>query len=77
MLLYEQSYSLPHYTQGKLVYSFLGEVPDVTVDIHKSYSTFEQWVGVSLSAKNKRQLWIPEGFAHRFLTLADAEVFFV
>ena len=64
-------YQLEPYAQGKLVRCVVGEVFDVAVDIRKSSSTFGKWVGVSLSAENKRQLWIPEGFAHGFLTLKD------
>ena len=63
--------------QGKLVRTIVGEVFDVAVDIRKGSATFGHWVGVTLSAENKRQFWVPEGFAHGFLALSDiAEVLY-
>ncbi|HCN5655473.1 TPA: dTDP-4-dehydrorhamnose 3,5-epimerase, partial [Escherichia coli] len=70
-------YQLEPYAQGKLVRCVVGEVFDVAVDIRKSSPTFGKWVGVNLSAENKRQLWIPEGFAHGFIALEEgSEVFY-
>ena len=61
--------------QGKLVRVVRGEVFDVAVDLRKSSSTFGQWVGAHLSAENKRQFWVPEGFAHGFIVLSEEAEF--
>ena len=64
-------------TQGKLVRAAVGSVYDVAVDIRKSSPTFGQWVGCILSAENKKQLWVPPGFAHGFVVVSDvAEVLY-
>ncbi|HFK4480620.1 TPA: dTDP-4-dehydrorhamnose 3,5-epimerase [Citrobacter sedlakii] len=68
-------YQAEPYAQGKLVRCIVGEVFDVAVDIRKDSQTFGHWVGVNLSANNKRQLWIPPGFAHGFLTLSEVAEF--
>jgi dTDP-4-dehydrorhamnose 3,5-epimerase len=64
-------YQLPPFAQGKLVRVVAGRVWDVAVDIRKSSLTFGQWFGLELSGQNKKQLWIPPGFAHGYLTVED------
>lgn len=64
-------------TQGKLVRTIAGEIFDVAVDIRRSSPTFGQWVGARLSGENKKQIWVPVGFAHGFLVLSEmAEVLY-
>ena len=64
-----------HQPQGKLVHVIAGEVFDVAVDLRRSSPTFGKFVSMVLSAANKKQLWIPEGFAHGFLVLSEAAEF--
>ena len=68
-------YQLPPKAQGKLVRVTQGEVFAVAVELRQSSPTFGKWVGEILSADNKKQMWIPEGFAHGFLTLSDTAEF--
>lgn len=62
-------------TQGKLVRATAGAVFDVVVDLRRSSPAFGKWMGLELSAENKRMLWVPSGFAHGFLTLTDTADF--
>ena len=66
-----------NYPQGKLVRVLSGEIFDVAVDLRRSSPTFGKWVGEKLSSLNKKQLWIPEGFAHGFYVMSgEAEIFY-
>ncbi|EJW0437551.1 dTDP-4-dehydrorhamnose 3,5-epimerase, partial [Escherichia coli] len=65
----------PPFEQAKLVRCIVGEVFDVAVDIRVGSDSYGHWVGIILSSENKRQLWIPEGFAHGFLVLSDEAEF--
>lgn len=65
-------YQLPPMSQGKLVRVVRGAVRDVAVDIRRSSPTFGDWFSVELSGDNHKQLWVPPGFAHGFLTLTDS-----
>lgn len=70
-------YQIAPCPQGKLVSVLQGEIFDVAVDVRQSSPTFGQYAGVLLSADNRHQLWVPEGFAHGFLVLSDsADVFY-
>jgi dTDP-4-dehydrorhamnose 3,5-epimerase len=70
-------YQVEPYAQAKLVRVISGEIFDLAVDIRPDSKNFGQWVSINLSAENKKQLWIPEGFAHGFLVLSDeAEVIY-
>ena len=70
-------YQLPPHPQGKLVRCIVGDIFDVAVDLRRDSASFGEWVGAVLSAENHQQLWVPEGFAHGFLTLSEhAEVIY-
>lgn len=59
------------YPQGKLIRTVTGEIFDVVIDIRKNSETFGKWYGIILSARNKKMLWIPEGFVHGFYVLSN------
>ena len=64
-------YQKEPYSQGKLIRCLYGSIYDVAVDLRKSSNTFGEWAAIELSSHNNIQFWIPEGFAHGFLTLSD------
>ena len=64
-------YQKSPFSQGKLIRVICGEIFDIALDIRKDSPSFGKWVSQILSAENKKQLWIPEGFAHGFLALSD------
>jgi dTDP-4-dehydrorhamnose 3,5-epimerase len=68
-------YQLPPAAQAKLVRVVVGEIYDIAVDIRRSSSTYGKWVGHRLSAENKLQMWLPEGFAHGFMVLSETAEF--
>ena len=68
-------YQLEPFAQGKLVRVVSGEVYDVAVDIRTTSKNFGKWVGIILSANNKKQFWVPPGFAHGFFTLSESAEF--
>ena len=68
-------YQQPPFSQGKLVRVIDGEVLDIAVDVRKESPTFGQHISQILSSENKKQMWIPEGFAHGFLTLSEKSEF--
>jgi len=68
-------YQIPPKAQGNLVRVIQGEVFDVALDIRKSSPTFGKWVGEVISAENKKQIWIPEGFAHGFVAISETAEF--
>ena len=70
-------YQLPPFEQGKLLRVISGEIFDVAIDIRKSSPNFGKWMGINISAVNKKQIWIPKGFAHGFLVLSnEAEILY-
>ena len=70
-------YQLPPFCQGKLLRVISGEIFDVAIDIRKSSPNFGKWIGFNISSKNKKQIWIPEGFAHGFCVLSkEAEILY-